>query len=121
MRLLSSIFLLGLLAGATCNIPGSGDPPPPSDNDNGINAAQPNGSPIPELGAPVSIRIINQSNEQASVLVRFFIGELQVRRTELQVPANSTLPTIGPDLAAAVEITGNYASGGATPSALLIL
>src|SRR5688500_11210165 len=111
MRLLSSIFLLGLLAGATCNIPGSGDPPPPSDNgngesnDNGINAAQPNGSPIPELGAPVSIRIINQSNEQASVLVRFFIGELQVRRTELQAPASSTLPTIGPDLAAAAEIT----------------
>src|SRR5205814_842760 len=50
------------------------------------------------------------------------IGPIEVRRTELHVPAEVTMPIVGPDLAAVVEVTGTYTGlNKPTPSVKLQL
>lgn len=109
------------LAGQSCETMISDIPEPAPQGIIGINA-EPSGAPLPEVGAPVSIRIISKSSVDANVLVRYLVGSIEVRRTQLGVPAGVTMPVIGPDLAAVVEISGQFASGGgATPSVVLTL
>ena len=49
---------------------------------------------------------------EADVIVRYTIGTIEVRRTELHVPGGATLPVVGPDLAAVVEIRGTTCPPG---------
>ncbi|GMU21811.1 MAG: hypothetical protein AMXMBFR13_19000 [Phycisphaerae bacterium] len=86
----------------------------------GINGG---GAPsnIPEIGGPVSIRVISASSVDAKVVLRFLIKELEVRRTQLFVPSLETMEPVGPDLAAVVLITGNYATGEPTPPVTFVL
>jgi hypothetical protein len=86
----------------------------------GINAS-PSGSPRPEIGAEVAIRIVSQSRQDADVIVRYLVASTEVRRTELHVPAGATLPIIGPDLAVVVTITGRHANGTPLPDTTLQL
>ncbi|MBP7933057.1 MAG: hypothetical protein KA354_00300 [Phycisphaerae bacterium] len=75
------------------------------------------GSPVPELGTPVSVSIISESYVDADVHVLFFVGPVEVHRTDLRVPARSTMRAIGPDLATRITVEGSYVEGGPTPSA----
>ena len=86
----------------------------------GINAS-PSGSSLPEMGAEVAIRIVNQSRQDTDVVVRYLVANTEVRRTELHVPAGVTMPSIGPDLAVVVVITGKHANGAALPQSTLQL
>lgn len=97
--------------------------PPAASNNEDPGAANPDpiGAPIPEIGASVSVRVISQSSVPANVVIRFLVGSIEVRRTQLSVSPGVTLGPIGPDLAAVVEINGTFDGGGATPAALLTL
>lgn len=87
----------------------------PAGMEGGINAGDPDGRVVPEFGEPVSVRVISESQVDARVIVRYRIGAIEVRREERSVPALTTLPDMGPDLAAFVQITGEYAFGQPTP------
>ncbi len=85
----------------------------------GINAPPPSGELVPELGLPVSVKVISQSRREARVLVRFLIGSLEVHRSDLTVPAMQTADVVGPDLTFEVIIEGSYADGRALPGVRL--
>lgn len=78
------------------------------------------GSPVPELGTPVSLSIISESYVDADVHVRFYVGTIAVHRTNLRVPARTTMRAIGPDLATRITVEGSYVEGGPTPTVELI-
>lgn len=86
---------------------------------NGINAPPVSGETVPELGVPVTVKVVSQSRRDARVLVRFLIGSLEVHRSELSVPALQTADLVGPDLTFEVVIDGNYADGRPLPAARL--
>ena len=103
--------LLSLLSGDT-----SGDT-----TTTGINSAEPAGEPVPEVGEPVSVVVINQSGIEAGVRVRLLVGDVEVRQTVLRVPAGRTMDTIGPDRATRIEIDGLYVTGDPTPAVAWLL
>ncbi len=76
---------------------------------------------LPEFGEPISVHIISKSLHSANVIVRFFIFEIEVRRTNLTISPFETTDVVGPDLANRVEITGAFADGDPTPSLSLTL
>lgn len=82
----------------------------------GINGGEPAGEPLPEVGETVSVQVINLSGIEAGVIVRFFVGDLQVRETVFVVPAGATMETIGPDRATRVGAEGQYSTGDPTPN-----
>ncbi len=86
-----------------------------------INAVAPAGEPLPELGEAVIIRVINLSDDRARVIVRYLIADIEVRRTDIQVPGGSTAQDIGPDNAFQVEITATGSDGTPLPSMSLTL
>jgi len=81
----------------------------------GINAGAPSGETIPEIGEAVSVRVISESSIPADIVIRYTIGDLEVHRADLTVPAMQTLELIGPDLAVNVLINGTYSNGDPTP------
>ena len=87
----------------------------------GINSADAVGEHVPEVGEPVSVVIINHTSIAADVHVRFLVGDFEVRRTDLRVPAGLTTDAIGPDLAARIEINGLFVTGEATPKVTWLL
>ena len=88
----------------------------------GINAVESDnsGSPKPQTGAPVSVRVRNLSHLGARVTVVFTVLGLEVHRAELRAPAMSDANLIGPDVAEEIRIAGNYSNGLATPSEMLL-
>ena len=87
----------------------------------GINSADGPGAHVPEIGEPVSVVIINRSGIAADVHVQFLVGDVEVRRTDLRVPADCTMDPIGPDLAVRIEINGRFVTGEATPKVTWLL
>ena len=87
----------------------------------GINPNEPAGETVPEIGEPVSLAVISESGVDAGVLVRFFVNQVEVRRTVLAVPAGQRMDTIGPDVATSVAVNGAYVSGAPTPSASYVV
>lgn len=79
------------------------------------------GASVPEIGEPVSVRIINQSTSAAQVLTLFRVGDVEVRRTRLAVQPLRTIDAIGPDLATLLEISGRRVDGTPTPTVTLEL
>lgn len=87
----------------------------------GINSADGPGAHVPEIGEPVSVVIINRSGIAADVHVRFLVGDVEVRRTDLHVPTGRTIDAIGPDLAARIEVNGLFVTGEETPKVTWLL
>ena len=92
-----------------------------TDTGNGINPAEPAGEPVPEVGEPVSIVVINESGVEAGVRVRLLVGDVQVRETVFLVPAGRIMDVIGPDLATRIEIDGLFVTGDPTPTVVWLL
>lgn len=99
----------------------------PSDNDTneealdrttfgGINSSQPAAQSLPEIGLPVSVRVISLSPVDADVIIRFFVGDTEVHKTQLRVPAGASMKAVGPDLTTRVQAIGSYVGEGPTPS-----
>ncbi len=125
MRILASALVL-IFAQVQCDftpfIPGgSSGQNTGGQTTGGINGGEPAGSPIPEIGEPVSVQVISRSSVDATVRIRFLVQDYTVRETNLHVPAGVTAQPIGPDVAAFVRIEGMYAGGGPTPSMVKIL
>ena len=78
------------------------------------------GSPVPELGTPISLSIVSESYVDADIHVLFYVGPVEVHRTDLRVPARTTMRAIGPDLAIKITVEGTYVDGLTTPSVELI-
>ncbi|NLX12172.1 MAG: hypothetical protein GXY44_00755 [Phycisphaerales bacterium] len=120
MRFLAGMLFL-VFVQAQCDhnpfIPGGSSELPTG----GINAGEPAGSPIPEIGEPVSVRVISRSSVDARVRIRFLVSDYTVRESNLHIPAGVTARPIGPDLASFVGIEGEYVGGGPTPSMARIL
>jgi len=96
-----------------------------TDNNNinysGINAKPPSGEIIPELGSEVSLKCISQSRLSAQIEATFYVGNIAVRRTILQLPPYSELNPVGPDKATSVTVSGSYGSGKPIPVELWLL
>lgn len=125
MKILASALLL-VFAQVQCDFTpflpgGSSGQDPGGQTSGGINGGEPAGSPIPEIGEPVSVQVISQSSVDATVHIRFLVQDYTVRETNLHVPAKVVAQLIGPDVAAFVRIEGEYTGGGATPSMVQIL
>lgn len=109
--------LIGLLAlSASC-----GGPATESDVLPGINGGAAASQMVPEFGSPVSLRMISESTVDAKVRVRYLVLGIEVHRSQLTVPALATLAPVGPDVAAIIEINGEYETGEAlTPERLVL-
>jgi hypothetical protein len=84
----------------------------------GINSLSPaSGQKLPELGLPVSVVVISKCRLEADVVVRFFVGDFEVHKTELRVPPYTTMTAVGPDLTTRVIANGKYVGEGIVPSA----
>ncbi|HOJ74101.1 MAG TPA: thrombospondin type 3 repeat-containing protein [Phycisphaerae bacterium] len=80
-----------------------------------INAASPAGQNLPELGLPVSVRVVSRSRVAADVTIRFFVSDLEVHLSQLRVPPQTTMSAVGPDRTTRVEVVGSYVDHGPTP------
>lgn len=124
LLVLATIGLCPVLVGCPgITLPGDGTLFPGLDGDTGggINGGEPAGAPLPEVGEPVSVLVINQSGIEAGVRVRLLVGDVEVRQTIFRVPSGRTMEPIGPDRATRIEIDGVYATGDPTPTVAWLL
>ncbi|HSW46567.1 MAG TPA: right-handed parallel beta-helix repeat-containing protein [Phycisphaerae bacterium] len=126
MKLPACVAILAALMACGCpelGLPDGGPFPLPDGGTDtiGINPIEPAGEPVPEIGEPVSLAIINESGIAAGVRARFLVGEVEVRQTILQVPPGRAMDTIGPDLATRVEVQGRFVTGDPTPTVIWVL
>ena len=65
----------------------------------GINAATPAGQEAPEISGELTLVLIGANRVPADVTVSYWVLDIEVRHTEVQIPDFAGSLTIGPDRA----------------------